>query len=121
MPNFPDSHQEEINDRIEERVETVEERLEDIPKGRTNPSLEDLTIHSAKRYRLGIVFVDINGFSDYMSDNDDEDTLFMLNVFIPEIMELVRDFGGKLEKTRGMGFLRTLGPATTTKVQSKRC
>ncbi|WP_435159836.1 adenylate/guanylate cyclase domain-containing protein [Haladaptatus sp. DFWS20] len=109
MPNFPDSHQEEIVERIEERTETVEERLEDIPKGRTNPSLGDLTIHSAKRYRLGVVFVDINGFSDYMSDNDDEDTLFMLNVFIPEIMELVRDFGGKLEKNTGDGILAYFG------------
>jgi len=108
MPNFPDSHQEEIIDRIEDRVKTIEERLEDIPKGRTNPSLEDLTIHSAKRYRLGMVFVDINGFSDYMSDNDDEDTLFMLNVFIPEIMELVRDFDGKLEKNTGDGIFSVL-------------
>lgn len=109
MLNFPNSHQEEIIERIGDRAETVEDRLEDIPKGRTNPSLEDLTIHSAKRYRLGVVFIDINGFSDYMSDNDDEDTLFMLNVFIPEIMELVRDFDGKLEKNTGDGVLAYFG------------
>jgi class 3 adenylate cyclase len=109
MPNFPDSHQEEIIERIGERAETVEERLEDIPRGRTNPSLEELTIHSAKKYRLGIVFVDINDFSNYMSRNDDEDTLFMLNVFIPEIMELVRDFDGKLEKNTGDGILAYFG------------
>ena len=109
MPNFSNSHQEEIIERIGDRAETVEERLEDIPKGQTNPSLEDLTIHSAKKYRLGMVFVDINGFSDYMSDNDDEDTLFMLNLFIPEIMELVRDFDGKLEKNTGDGILAYFG------------
>jgi class 3 adenylate cyclase len=56
-----------------------------------------------------MVFVDINGFSDYMSDNDDEDTLFMLNLFIPEIMELVRDFDGKLEKNTGDGILAYFG------------
>lgn len=106
---FPSSQKKEIADRIEDRVETVEERLEHIPKGRTNPSLEDLTIHSAKKYRLGMVFVDINGFSDYMKRNSDEDTLFMLNVFIPEIMELVRDFDGKLEKNTGDGILAYFG------------
>lgn len=109
MVYFPNSRQEEIADRIEDRAETVEERLEDIPKGRTNPSLEDLTIHSAKRYRLGMVFVDINEFSEYISGNDDEDTLFMLNMFLPEIMELVRDFDGKLEKNTGDGILAYFG------------
>jgi len=109
VANFPNSHQEEIIERIADRAETVEERLEDIPKGRTTPSLEDLSIHSAKKYRLGVVFVDINDFSDYVSRNDDEDTLFMLNVFIPEIMELVRDFDGKLEKNTGDGILAYFG------------
>ena len=119
MPNFSNSHQEEIIERIGDRAETVEERLEDIPKGQTNPSLKDLIIHSAKQYRLGMVFVDINGFSDYMSDNDDEDTLFMLNLFIPEIMELVRDFDGKLKKILATGYWPTSGPARTMKMQSK--
>lgn len=91
MATFPDSHQEEIEDRVKDRSDTIEERLEDIPRGRTMPAIEDLTLHSVKKYRLGMMFVDINGFSDYMYDNDDEDTLFMLNLFIPEIMELVRD------------------------------
>jgi len=82
MPNFPDSHQEEIIERIGGEQRPSKNDLK-ISRGRTNPSLEELTIHSAKKYRLGIVFVDINDFSNYMSRNDDEDTLFMLNVFIP--------------------------------------
>lgn len=109
MPNSPTDHKRKIIERIEKREEKVKERLGDIPRGRTNPSLQDLTLHSAKRYRLGMVFVDINGFDDYMRRNDDEDTLFMLNLFIPEIMELVRDFDGKLEKNTGDGILAYFG------------
>lgn len=109
MPSFSNAHQQEIIERIGERAETVEERLEDIPQGQTNPSLGDIRIHSAKKYRLGIVFIDINNFSNYTSENRDEDTLRMLNIFIPEIMELVRDFDGKLEKNTGDGILAYFG------------
>ncbi|QIB79069.1 adenylate/guanylate cyclase domain-containing protein [Haloferax volcanii] len=106
---FSDSKKEDIEERITERADTIEERHDHIPRGRTTPRLDSLSLHSAKRYRLGMIFIDINDFSGYMSRNDDEDTLFMLNLFIPEAMELVRDFEGKLEKNTGDGILAYFG------------
>lgn len=103
------SDKDEIEERVEERRDTILDRLSDIPNGQTTPKLESLTIHSAKEYRLGMVFVDINDFSGYISRNDNEDTLFMLNLFIPEAMELVRDYDGKLEKNTGDGILAYFG------------
>lgn len=109
MPNFASSYKDEIEDRVEERRETVEERLEDIPRGRTMPDLEDMTIHSAKKFRLGMVFIDINDSTGYMKRNGVEDTLFMLNLLIPETMELVRDYDGYFEKNTGDGILAYFG------------
>lgn len=106
---FKQSDKTEIEERVEDRADTISERLENIPEGETTPKLESLTLHSAKEYRLGMVFVDINDSSGYISRNEDEEALFMLNLFIPEAMELVRDFGGKLEKNTGDGILAYFG------------
>ena len=109
MPNFSSSLKNDIEERIEDREDTIDERLEEIPSGQTTPRLESLNLHSAKEYRLGMVFVDINDFSGYISRNDGEETLFMLNLFVPEAMELVRDYNGKLEKNTGDGILAYFG------------
>ncbi|OIB56144.1 adenylate/guanylate cyclase domain-containing protein [Natrialba sp. SSL1] len=104
---LPDS--DEIEERVQDRVETVEERLDHIPSGYKMPDLEDMTISSAKKFDLGIVFIDINDFTAYSSRNDEWDVLFMLNVFLPEIMEAVRNHDGYFEKNTGDGILAYFG------------
>jgi len=99
----------DVEERVEERAEEVEERLSDIPKGYTMPDPGDMTIGSAKKLRLGIVFIDIAGFTDYTQSNETEDVLFMLNILIPEVMELVRDYDGYFEKNTGDGILAYFG------------
>ncbi|QLG62035.1 adenylate/guanylate cyclase domain-containing protein [Halorarum salinum] len=101
--------QEEIEERVDEQAEKVEERLEHIPDGQTMPDREDMLLASAKKFTLGIVFIDINDFSNYSSDNPERDVLFMLNLFIPEIMEIVRDYDGYFEKNTGDGILAYFG------------
>lgn len=100
---------EEVRERIDERVEDLNDRLDHIPDSYVMPEPDDMTIGSAKQFRLGVVFVDIAGFSDYAHRNDDEDVLFMLNVLIPEIMELVREHDGVFEKNTGDGILAYFG------------
>lgn len=87
----------------------MEERLEDIPDGKTMPDREDMLLASAKKFKLGIVFIDINDFSEYSSNNPEEDVLFMLNLFIPEVMETVRNYDGYFEKNTGDGILAYFG------------
>lgn len=101
--------EEEIEERVQDQADTVEERLDYIPNGQTMPDREEMKLASAKEFKLGIVFIDINDFTDYTSDNDEEDVLFMLNLFIPEIMELVRDNDGYFEKNTGDGILAYFG------------
>jgi len=100
---------EEIEERIGEQADLVEERLDNIPSGRSMPDREDMRMASAKKFKLGIVFIDINDFSTYADDNDEYDVLFMLNLFIPEIMEIVRDYDGYFEKNTGDGILAYFG------------
>lgn len=99
----------EIEERIDEQADLVEERLDHIPSGYTMPDREDMRMASAKKFKLGIVFIDINDFTDYTSNNDEYDVLFMLNLFVPEIMEIARDYDGYFEKNTGDGILAYFG------------
>ncbi|EMA56330.1 adenylate/guanylate cyclase domain-containing protein [Halococcus thailandensis] len=102
-------NKEEIEERTDDQAELVQERLEHIPNGRTMPDREDMLMASAKKFKLGIVFVDINDFTAYSGDNSERDVLFMLNLLIPEIMEIVRDYDGYFEKNTGDGILAYFG------------
>lgn len=99
----------EIETRVNEQVSIVEERLEHIPDSYSMPELEDMTLHTAKKFDLGIVFIDINDFTDYTDRNDYDEVLFMLNLFVPEAMELVRDYEGYFEKNTGDGIMAYFG------------
>ncbi|CQR54108.1 hypothetical protein [Haloferax massiliensis] len=67
--------EEEIRERVQEQASKVEERLEHIPDGQSMPNREDMRLVSAKKFKLGLVFIDINGFTDYTSENDEKDVL----------------------------------------------
>lgn len=100
----------EVEGRVEERAGDIDDRLENIPNSYSMPDLEDMTIGTAKEFRLGVVFLDITGFTEYASDNDDKDVLFMLNLFITEVMEVARGMEGVFEKNTGDGILVYFGP-----------
>lgn len=99
----------EIDSRVSDRADDIDERLEHIPNSTSMPNPEDMTIGTAKEFRLGIVFLDITGFTEYASNNDDKDVLFMLNMFIPEVLEVAREMGGAFEKNTGDGILVYFG------------
>lgn len=100
---------EEISDRVPERASIIEERLEHIPHGRVMPDLKELSFHEARRFNLATVFVDINDSGRYLTRNGAKDTLFMLNLFIPEMMKLVEENSGYFEKNTGDGILAYFG------------
>lgn len=109
----------EVKERVGERAEKVEERLDHIPRSYNMPDLEQMTIGTAKKFRLGVVFLDIAGFTSYASRNHDEDVLFMLNLFIPELMEIARTEDGFFEKNTGDGILVYFGANDDDKTISK--
>lgn len=105
----PEINHSEVEERVAERADTIVERLDHIPDSYVMPDEEDMTIGSANHFRLGIVFVDIAGFSEYAHRNNDKDVLFMLNLLIPELMDTVRSNKGAFEKNTGDGILAYFG------------
>lgn len=106
---FTRSEKRKLAERINRRSAKVNERLENISRGRTLPNKENQRLNEPKEYELAIVFLDINDFSEYLLESSAEEVLYMLGVFIPEAMELVRRYDGYFEKNTGDGLLAYFG------------
>jgi len=103
------SQKRRIRKRILRRADRVEERLRDVSEGRTIPNKRNQRLNEPRQYELAMVFIDIDGFSQYVFDNNDKEVLYMLGVFIPEAMKLVREYNGYFEKNTGDGLLAYFG------------
>ncbi|MBN5032122.1 adenylate/guanylate cyclase domain-containing protein [Stenotrophomonas maltophilia] len=93
-------------------VPTTIERLSDITSGRVAPSVEDLSIGSARSVTAAVIFFDIRGFTRRTSSSQIDGlkkTLFMLNCVIPSMMRVLFRHGAYVEKNTGDGLMAVLG------------
>ena len=104
-------YQQQCIDRSNKRIEVLSERIEGITRGRIMPDREQVTIGSGRRFDLAVLFLDICSFSARPSWTiDDQRTILtIMNVFMSEMLNVVRDFGGTFEKNTGDGFMAYFG------------
>lgn len=79
----------------------LKSKLERIMAGRAVPSIENITIGSARKMDAAVLFFDIKGSSQLQ----DSLALYTLNVVIPTIMRIVHDHDGYIEKNTGDGVM----------------
>lgn len=109
-PNQPsatsDSKIRESEERFEKRLKRLGEILP-IRGGRVVPNDDDLMIGDARRLKLAVLFVDICRFSQIPSFEDDEqeNVLKVINLFMAEMLQVVRMHGGEFEKNTGDGLM----------------
>jgi adenylate cyclase len=103
-----------VETRLIARAVNAHLRAQDIPNARTMPELTDVPIGAARRSRLAIMFIDIEGFTGLTSkyESTPDVILRMLNVFIPEMMQVVHDYDGAVEKNTGDGIMAYFGTET---------
>lgn len=108
------SYKAEASKRIGVRVHAVAKRARSVTLGRTMPTLATVPIGSGKQMRIAIVFLDICGFSRWpnTTPEDQQDTLAILNLFLGEMMLVLRKCGGKFEKNTGDGLMGYFGTET---------
>lgn len=77
------------------------------PAGRVIPDDTDLAIGTGRRLNLTVMFIDITRFSTRRSITADEQELMLrvLNLFFTEMIRLVEDYGGAVEKNTGDGLM----------------
>ena len=80
------------------------------------PDREDITIGSGKRFELAVLFLDICGFSSRPNWTPEEQNvvLTIMNMFMAEMLSVVKDFGGTYEKNTGDGLMAYFGEGGAT-------
>jgi class 3 adenylate cyclase len=92
------------------RVEQLRQKIATraaAPAGRVIPDDADLAIGSGRRLPATIMFADISGFSERRSVTAEEQELMLrvLNLFFTEMIRIVEDYGGVVEKNTGDGLM----------------
>jgi len=116
MPTWGPDYYQSLSDRFNAITDHLDERLEDVVRGRVTPAVDDLTIGTARELRAAVLFFDIRGFSARTSSPEPEDlkrVLYMLDCVIPMVMHIVHDYGGYVEKNTGDGVMAVIGASAT--------
>lgn len=111
--------------RIRQRASRIESQLDSITKKLRISDEEDLKLGESKTTHACFLFVDIRRFTERTRHSDDKEIIHILNIFLPEMVSVVGDYEGQVEKFTGDGLLAVLGmdsssPATYV-VNSVKC
>lgn len=93
------------------RVEIMRRRIQAVNSavapGRIIPMPEDLPIGRGRRLDAAILFLDISGFTYRPSETAEEqdNQIRILSLFFSEMIRIVGDFGGTVEKNTGDGIM----------------
>ncbi len=84
------------------------------------PDRDQVTIGSGRRFDLAVLFLDICGFSSRPNWTSEEQgqMLAVMNIFMAEMLNIVRDFGGTYEKNTGDGLTRIIHEGAAICVQT---
>jgi adenylate cyclase len=93
------------------RVEIMRRRIQALSRtvatGWIIPAPEDLPIGRGRRLDAAILFLDISGFTHRPSETAEEQDgqVRILSLFFSEMIRIVGDFGGTVEKNTGDGIM----------------
>lgn len=93
-------------ERIERLRAKIAARAVSSP-GRIFPADQDLVIGTGRRIPATILFTDISGFSARASTTAEEQEMLLrvLNLYFTEMIRVVEDYGGTVEKNTGDGLM----------------
>jgi len=94
-------------DRVLATLEKIIARPQPSTVGRVIPATENLTIHDGKRLEATVMFLDISKFSNRPCESAEEQLAMMqiLSLFFTEMIRIVEDHGGVVEKNTGDGLM----------------
>ena len=126
MPNVPSkwtaAYFDKIIQRGNKRIDVLSDKIDSVTKGRVMPDIEQVMIGSGKHFRLSILFLDICGFSSRpnWTDAEQKTVMVIMNLFMAEMLNVVRDFGGTYEKNTGDGFMAYFGENAVSDLEKVR-
>lgn len=98
-----------LDHQVQRNLKTIERILgrPSVPSGRVIPESGDIAIHDGRRLSATVMFLDICKFSSRPSSSVDEqeNLLRTLSLFFSEMIRIVEDYDGVIEKNTGDGLM----------------
>jgi len=109
-----------IISRTDTRILSLKQKLLDVKPGEKMPEEDQVTIGSGRQMEVAIMFLDICGYSSWFNDSFEAQkfVLAIMNIFMAEMMNIVRDHSGEFEKNTGDGLMAYFGCDTN---DPKKC
>lgn len=100
-----------ILERIKDRLDDSQNSESTLGQGRTTPKIEQVRIGGGRQYLLSVLFLDICSFTSWPNSGftQQAEILEVMNHFMAEMMNIVRDFNGLFEKNTGDGLMAHFG------------
>jgi adenylate cyclase len=112
MPQGPVDHltftyQHAQHERVVRNRERIVQSVNAITDGRVIPEVDDLSIGSGRRLEATVLFLDISKFSNNPAESTEEQELLLriLSLFFTEMIRVLEDYGGVVEKNTGDGLM----------------
>ena len=85
--------------------------LSNIFEGRKMPDEDNLNLGEGSYLKVAVLFLDLCGFTDIPSSNFEQQSKLLntLNLFIPPMLSITKDYGGYYEKNTGDGLMAYFG------------
>jgi|Laugresu1bdmlbsd_1035121.scaffolds.fasta_scaffold03129_3 adenylate cyclase len=98
-------------DRVIRTLSKIAARQDTAPTGRVIPTVDDISIHDGRRLEATVMFLDICKFSSRPCEGADEQMgiVKILSLFFTEMIRIVEDHGGVVEKNTGDGLMAYFG------------
>ncbi len=109
----------QIIDRTNKRINTLNQKLLTVKPGEQMPVEDQVTIGSGRQMEVAVLFLDICGYSSWFNDSYESQkfVLAVMNIFMAEMMNIVRDRNGVFEKNTGDGLMAYFGCETNNPVE----
>lgn len=93
--------------RVVGTLEKIAARKNTAPAGRVIPEADDIAIHDGRRLETTVMFLDICKFSKRPCEGADEQMAIVqiLSLFFTEMIRIIEDHGGSVEKNTGDGLM----------------
>lgn len=117
------AYQDKCFNRLFRRNAQLESRVDASTQGRVIPEEEELAIGEGKHFsEMAVLFMDICGFSSLPNWTTEEQKIVLktLNLFMGEMLSIVRDFGGTFEKNTGDGLMAYFGEGASNRAEAVR-
>jgi class 3 adenylate cyclase len=101
------SYFDDQRDRLETLITKLVERKNAVAAGRVVPADGDIPIGAGRSLHAAVLFLDISSFSSRPSSTqlEQENLLRFLTIFFAQVIRVIEDYGGTVEKNTGDGMM----------------